>query len=62
MKKWWKSKTLWLNVLLAAGTAAEANMGLLRDQFGPQAYLVIISVAAAANAFLRFVTSQPLEK
>lgn len=58
MKKWWKSKTLWLNAALAAGTVAEANLGLLREQFGAQSYLALISAAAAANAVLRFITSE----
>ena len=59
-KKWYRSKTLWLNVLLAAGTVAEANLGLVRDFFGPVAYLSILSFAAAANAFLRFVTTEKI--
>lgn len=62
MKKWWKSKTLWLNAALAAGTVAEANIGLLREYFGASSYLVVISVTAALNAALRFVTSQPVGK
>lgn len=62
MKPWWKSKTLWLNAALAAGTIAEANLGMIRDQFGAQSYLALISVAAAINAALRFVTSQQLGK
>lgn len=61
-KKWWQSKTLWLNAALAAGTVAEANLGLIQSQFGPQSYLAIISLAAGLNAVLRFVTSQPVGK
>ncbi len=61
-KKWWHSKTLWLNALLAAGTVLEANLGLLRDSFGPSGYLVLIALAAGSNAFLRFLTSQPVGK
>lgn len=60
MKKWYRSKTLWLNALLAAGTVAEANLGLIRDFFGPVAYLSILSFAAAANAVLRVVTSEQI--
>ena len=60
-KSWWKSKTLWLNAILAATTIAEANLGLLQSQFGPSAYLAILSFAAALNAALRFVTSQPIK-
>ena len=60
MKKWWKSKVLWLNVLLAAGTVAEANIGFLRETLGPGSYLGVISFAAACNAFLRFVTTEKI--
>ena len=60
MKKWYKSRVLWLNVLLAAGTVAEANIGFLREAVGPSAYLGVISFAAACNALLRFVTSEKL--
>ncbi len=62
MKKWWKSKTLWLNAFLAAGTVIEANIGMLREHLGASSYLVVVGFAAAANAALRFVTSQPVEK
>ena len=61
-KKWWKSKTLWLNALLAAGTVVEANLGLLQSLLGPTYYLGIIGAVAAANAVLRVVTSEPVEK
>ena len=60
-KKWWKSKTLWLNVALGAASVAEANLGLLRETLGPQSYLGLITLAAGLNAALRFVTSQPVE-
>lgn len=60
MKKWYRSKILWLNAVLAAGTVAEANLGLIRDFFGPVAYLSILSFAAAANAVLRVVTTKEL--
>ena len=60
-KKWWKSKTLWLNAILAATTVAEAQLGLLQAQFGNSAYFGLLAFAAFFNAALRFVTSQPIE-
>ncbi len=60
-KKWWKSKTLWLNVALAGASVAEANLGILRDTLGPKSYLGLITLAAGLNAALRFVTSQPVK-
>ena len=61
-KTWWKSKTLWLNALLAAGTVVEANLGLLKDSLGPSYYLAIIGASAALNALLRVLTSEPVAK
>ena len=61
-KKWWQSKTLWLNAALAAGTVLEANLGVIRDALGPGSYFWLTGFAAAANAALRFVTSQPVGK
>lgn len=61
-KPWWKSKTLWLNALLAAGTVAEANLGILQSVFGPKVYLGIITLAAGLNAILRTITNQPVGK
>lgn len=60
-KPWYKSKTLWLNASLAAGTVVEANLGILRDTLGPASYLTVISLAAAGNAFLRFASTQPIK-
>jgi hypothetical protein len=61
VKKWWKSKTLWLNTLSAAFIAVEASVGLIKDQFGVQSYLLLLALLAAANAFLRFLTTQPVK-
>ena len=60
-KTWWKSKTLWLNAILAATTVAEAQLGLIQAHLGNGSYLALLSFAAALNAALRFVTSQPIK-
>ena len=60
-KSWWRSKTLWLNAVLAATSVAEANLGLLRDTLGPHSYLGLITLAAGLNAALRFITSEPVK-
>ena len=61
-KKWWKSRILWLNAALAAGTVLEANLGVIRESLGHNSYFWLTGFAAAANAALRFVTSQPVGK
>lgn len=61
MKRWWKSKTLWLNAISAGLMAIEASIGLIRDHFGAQSYLLLLGLLAAANAFLRFLTTQPVK-
>ena len=61
-KAWWKSKTLWLNAVLAAGTVIEANLGTIQALLGPTYYLAIIGATAGLNAALRFVTSQQIGK
>ena len=60
-KAWWKSKTLWLNAALACGAVAEANLGMIREYFGANAYFGLTIFAAGANAALRFITSQPVK-
>ena len=61
MKKWYRSKTLWLNALLAAGTVIEAHLGLIQSYMGPTYYLAVIGAAAAANAVLRVLTAEPIK-
>lgn len=62
MKRWWMSRTLWLNTALAVGTVVEANLGLLRDALGARSYLAALALAAGANFVLRFLTTQPIGK
>jgi hypothetical protein len=59
-KRWWKSKTLWLNTAVAVGTVVEANFGLLQAKLGAQSYLAAAGLVAGANFLLRFLTTQPI--
>lgn len=61
-KRWWKSKVLWVNALLAVGTVVEANFGLLQAKLGPQSYLAVAGLIAGVNFVLRTITTQPLGK
>lgn len=59
-KPWWQSRTLWANAVFAALTVLEANIGLIKDHFGPVGYVGALAVIAAVNAALRLITTQPL--
>ena len=60
-KRWWKSRTLWLNFILAMSTVFEAHFGLLQAALGQHAYLFGMTMIAGVNFLLRFATTQPLE-
>ena len=57
MKKWYTSKTLWVNALVAVLAIAQALQG--QAWFDPAIQIFIVAVA---NALLRFVTSTPIGK
>jgi len=61
-KKWWKSKTLWFNVLVAIGTAVEASLSVIQGNFDPRIYLGIVGLVAGVNVILRFISTQELIK
>jgi len=61
-KQWWKSKTLWFNVLVAAGAAIEMSISVIQGQFDPQVYLIIVGAVSGVNVVLRFVSTQGLTK
>jgi hypothetical protein len=65
MKKWWQSKTLWLNgitfVLTAGFAVLEASLPELKGLVSPLVYVYISIALAMANALLRFITSQPIK-
>lgn len=62
MKKWYKSKTLWFNVLVAIGSAVEVSLTLVQDYFDPRIFLAIIGLTAGVNVILRFMTSKGVSK
>ncbi len=62
MKKWYKSKTLWLNAAFAALTAIEASIHLMQTALGPASYLVLAGCVAGGNMILRTVTTTGIEK
>lgn len=61
-KKWWRSKTLWFNVLVAIGTAVEASLSIIQGEFDPKVYLAIVGFVSGINVVLRFISTQGLSK
>lgn len=58
MKKWYQSKTIIVNAIVAALVALEAGTGLLQ-QFLPANFYAIIAVGLPiVNAILRVITTQ----
>lgn len=59
-KKWWKSKTLWFNIVSGVLLALESNMQLIQQAVGENAYLVMLLVNIVGNAVLRALTKESL--
>lgn len=59
-KSWYRSKTLWLNLVAAALVAAEASMGALTAVLPGDAYAWLAVGVPVANALLRVITTQPI--
>lgn len=61
-KKWWKSRLVWFNVVVAVGAAAEASLHVIADKFTPEGYFGLILLISGVNVVLRFATSAGIEK
>lgn len=61
-KPWYKSKTVWFNVLVAMGVAAEASLSLIQGYFDPRIYFALIIVIAGVNVVLRIISSAGITK
>lgn len=56
-KKWYHSKTLWVNFLMAAALFVDANKDTL--PFTPETEIYIV---LGINTLLRLITTKPLTK
>lgn len=59
-KPWWKSRTLWLNLLVLVLAAVEAKMQLLQPVLKVDVYTWLSFCLPLLNLVLRTVTAQPL--
>lgn len=62
MKPFWRSKTLWLNGIVALVAALEVSTGLLKPYVGEDGYVLLMILLPVANAMLRLITSEKLSK
>ena len=60
MKKWYKSKTIWLNVIVGALVALESTTSYLQGYIQEKFYIAIAIGLPVVNAMLRSVTNQPI--
>ena len=61
-KRWYKSKTIWFNCLVAALTVLCSQVELLREVLPDWGYLLASMFVAAVNVWLRAVTDVGLGK
>jgi hypothetical protein len=59
-KRWWRSRTLWFNAVVAALATAELSLHVLQPLLGQHTYPVIAFGLAVGNAMLRLLTTQGL--
>jgi hypothetical protein len=59
-KKWYKSKTLWFNILVSGLVALEASFSMLQPNIPVNVYGVLATALAVGNAILRVVSSSTI--
>ena len=59
-KVWWKSKTLWVNAIVAALVATEAVTGVMQPYVAEKFYAAVAVFLPIINAVMRVVTSEAL--
>lgn len=57
-KKWWASRTLWINAAVLALAAAESQLGVLQPLLPIKFYQLVAFGLPVLNAVLRFLTTQ----
>jgi hypothetical protein len=61
MKSWWKSKTMWVNIIVAVLASLEATIGLLQPYLPKHCYVMVAVGLPVINVVLRIVTTQGLK-
>lgn len=60
MKPWWRSRTLWVNALVAGLVALEVRFELLQPLLPVNVYALVATVLPVINVVLRTVTNSAL--
>jgi hypothetical protein len=61
MKLWWKSKTLWVNIIVAVLASLEAATGLLQPYLPDHWYVTVAVGLPVINVVLRIITTEGLK-
>jgi hypothetical protein len=61
MKPWYKSKTLWVNIIVAVLATLEASTGLLQPYLPDHWYVAVAVGLPIINVVLRIITTQGLK-
>jgi hypothetical protein len=62
MKKWYQSKTVWFNILIAMGAAVEASLNIVEGYFDPKIYFGLVVLIAGVNVVLRCISTSAITK
>jgi hypothetical protein len=62
MKKWWKSKTIIFNMVMAGLVTLEATMSQLSALVPANWYAIISIILPVGNAMLRIITTTGIQK
>lgn len=62
MKKWYKSKTIIFNAIMAGLIALEASLGSLSHLIPANIYPILATVLAVGNAMLRVISTTGIQK
>jgi hypothetical protein len=58
VKSWYKSKTIWFNIIVAGLVALEASFSMLQPLLPANSYGVLATILAIGNAVLRVISTQ----
>lgn len=61
MKPWYKSKTLWVNIIVAVLATLEASTGLLQPYLPNHWYVAVAVGLPVINVVLRIITTQGIK-